>query len=219
VGRAKGREEDREIPTSDWEPDDDFYGADLPPREFVDLAAEDVLGISDLRPEDRERILKEARGRLARGETNKAVSDWLLRTVILTAFSPFGPGYGSTDESGNPIDPPYVVKARQYIARQSGAKRQDNRNSDFDKVIARCRQLAAEDYDPEDIAREAYIAIGGKRQRRSGVSYASFQHRLQGLPRIFGRDGKSPPGWRRFRERIIGALSSRGAPRAPPITG
>jgi hypothetical protein len=75
-------------------------------------------------------------------------------------------------------------------------------------VIERCRALATEGYDKEDIAREAYIAIGGKLRRRTGVFYASFQPRFRGLPPIFGRDGKSPPGWRRFRERIIGALSS-----------
>jgi hypothetical protein len=190
MGRRRDREEDLEIPASDWKDDWWVDIPDQPPPEF-DPDAELLLASSDLRAEDRDRIVKEARGRLARGETREVVSDWLWRALARAAFRFHG--FEGQDENGHLILPPHVVEARKYLARKSGAKRQDKRNSDFDKVIARCRELAAEGYDAYDIARECYVAIGGKRQRRSGVSYASFQPRLRGLPRIFGRDGKSPP--------------------------
>jgi hypothetical protein len=115
VGRPCGREpNDWEEGEEGWDPDEEYWEPEF------DRDAEDVLWTSDLLPEDRERILKEARGRLARGETKEAVSDWLWRMVARTAFGT--EGFFAIDDDGNPIDPPYVVKARKFIARQSGGQ-------------------------------------------------------------------------------------------------
>jgi hypothetical protein len=191
--------------------DDEEYGdfSDQPPPEF-DRDAERLLWSSDLREEDREAILREARRRLASGEPKEVVSDWLWRKVSRTAYGAWG--FDAYDENFKVIvrDPTHVIGARKYIAAESGAKRQDKRNSDFDRLIERCQQLVDEGYAKEDIVRECYVFIGGIRKRRGGASYPVFQHRFGGLglPRISGRKAKSIPDWRRFRQRLMKALKS-----------
>jgi hypothetical protein len=169
---------------------EDFDDIPRPPDPEFDPVAGFALAIPGLSDEQRERIIGEARNLAASGLTREAVCNWICREVALVVGGPNG--FDAYDEQGNIIDPPYVAAARKEITSRAGRKRQIARNGSVEAWRQRCRELTTRGISKKTVFKRALFAIQVMHQRAAG-EVAIFPEGFDGLPMLYGRDGKSPP--------------------------
>jgi hypothetical protein len=188
---------------------------DAPEPEF-DREAHWALASPGLANDEREEIRSRARVMQASGTSREDVTNWICREVARAVGG--RSGFEAYDEDGNQIDLPHVAEARERIIReikaQAGAKRQDKRNADLKEWKDRCHELIAKGKNAEfvlDICCDAIVAtarhaLGDKSPDDDSRVGQSFLKWFEGLPPIFGRNKKSPPGKRRLREQLLRSL-------------
>jgi hypothetical protein len=184
--------------SDDLEDFDDIPG---PPDPEFDPVAGFALAVPGLSDEQRERIIGEARNLAASGLTREAVCTWICREVALVVGGPNG--FDAVDEQGNIIVPPHVAKIRKEITSLAGRKSQIARNASFGPWRQRCKEMVTQGLSESDVFHRALAAIHAMRRKAAGEA-VTIPAGFDGLPMLYGRDGKSPPKDRkRLRARLF----------------
>jgi hypothetical protein len=198
--------DDEDMPTlSEFDDDDDDPPPDEgPPLPEFDRDAYDALAIPGLTHDQRNRIIQEARGHNDAGMAREAVGNWICREVARTVGGPVG--FYAHDAQGNVIDPPYVAKARTWIAARAGENRQTKRNDAIEQWRKRCRELRAKGRAWKEIMGKCETAVQIVARRACGEN-VEIPSAFQELPPIFGRKGNSIPDGKRLRKKLFGSAS------------
>jgi hypothetical protein len=175
--------------------DEDPFPDDAPPPLEFDQDGQYALASPGLTNEDREDIRQEARALAAAGLAREALGNWICRKVARTVGG--RSGFDAIDGDGNAIDLPEVAAARSKIKREIGSHRQDKRNTDIATWRERCAVEVAKGGDRRDLEERCIRAA-----LRAAEGY-SVELAFQGLPPIYGRDGRSVPNGRTLRKKMF----------------
>jgi len=180
---------------------EDFDDIPPPPPSEFDRDAECALASPGLSKEARTRIIGVARSLAASGLAREALSNWICREVARTVGGPIG--FDAYDAQGNIIDPPYVADARKWITSAAGQKSQSKRNADLEEWRQRCKQMVTQGLSESDVFHRALAAIFAMRRKAAGET-VTIPAGFEGLPMLYGLDGKSPPkDKKRLRARLF----------------
>lgn len=179
---------------------DDFGDTPPPPPPEFDPVAIYALASPELWKDERAEIIREARNLRARGLTREELCAWICRKVAERT----GPrrGFNAYDADGNIIDPPHIAAARKRIRSQAGRKRQDKRNADLKQWRQRCEQMIEAGQPEAEVQEKCWVAINAVYLRSIG-QLVPIPAGFEGLPIIYGLDGKSRPTKKRLRARLF----------------
>jgi hypothetical protein len=182
---------------------EDFDDGPPPASEF-DRDAEYALASPGLWEEERAAIVSQARSLAASGLPREALGNWICREVARTVGA--RSGFRGVDAEGNEIDPPHIATARRQIKSEAGKKRQSKRNAVVRKWQQRYWGLVDSGRSQEETWEKCWAAIHGLHRKANGefVAATAIAPEFEGLPLVYGRDGKSPPkNKKRFRAHFL----------------
>jgi hypothetical protein len=182
---------------------EDFENIPPPPQSEFDRDAEFALASPGLDEEERDAIIRQARSLAASGLAREALGNWICREVARTVGA--RSGFRGVDAEGNEIDPPDIRAARREMRSEAGKKRQSKRNSALRLWQQRYWEMIDAGRSQAETWEACWAAIHGLHRKANNqfVAATAVAPEFQGLPVIYGRDGKSPPkNKKRFRARF-----------------